>query len=75
MKLPCLTLSISIKQSRADQDDLRRQAEHASALPELLQSLGLDVGRQAIIRRDAATFALYTDLDVYRLTFGYVGHR
>ena len=29
-------------------------------------SLGLDVGRQAIIRRDAATFALYTLTDGYR---------
>ena len=55
--------SISIKHSRPEQDDLRRQAEHASALPELLQTLGLDVGQQAIIRRDAATFALYTLTD------------
>jgi phage replication-related protein YjqB (UPF0714/DUF867 family) len=56
--------SISIKRSRADQGDLRRQGEHASVLPDLLQTLGLDVGRQAIIRRDdAATFALYTLTD------------
>ena len=55
--------SISIKQSRAEQGDLRRQAEHASALPDLLQTLGLGVGQQAIIRRDPATFALYTLTD------------
>ena len=55
--------SISIKQSRPEQDDLRRQAEHASALPELLQTLDLDFGQQAMIRRDAATFALYTLTD------------
>ena len=55
--------SISIKQSRADQGDLRRHREHASVLPDLLPTLGLDVGQQAIIRRDAATFALYTLTD------------
>jgi len=55
--------SISIRQSRPDQGDLRRQGEHASVLPDLLQTLGLDVGRQAIIRRDPATFALYTLTD------------
>ena len=55
--------SISIRQSRPDQGDLRRQGEHASVLPDLLQTLGLDVGRQAIIRRDAARFALYTLTD------------
>ena len=55
--------SITIRQSRADQDDLRQHGEHASVLPELLLPLGLDVGRQAIIRRDAATFALYTLTD------------
>jgi phage replication-related protein YjqB (UPF0714/DUF867 family) len=52
--------SISIKQSRPDQDDLRQKAEHASALPDFLLAQGLDVGRQAIIRRDADRFALYT---------------
>jgi phage replication-related protein YjqB (UPF0714/DUF867 family) len=55
--------SISIKQSRADQGDLRRHREHASVLPDLLPTLGLDVGQQAIIRRDPATFALYTLTD------------
>ena len=55
--------SISIKRSRPDQDDLRRHEEHASGLPDLLQSLGLDVGRQGIIRRDADRFALYTLTD------------
>ncbi len=55
--------SISIRRSRPDQGDLRRQGEHASVLPDLLQPLGLDVGRQAIIRRDNATFALYTLTD------------
>ena len=55
--------SISIRRSRPDQGDLRRHGEHASVLPDLLPTLGLDVGRQAIIRRDAATFALYTLTD------------
>jgi phage replication-related protein YjqB (UPF0714/DUF867 family) len=55
--------SILVKQSRPDQADLRRRAEHASALPDLLRTLGLDVGGQAIIRRDLATFALYTLTD------------
>jgi phage replication-related protein YjqB (UPF0714/DUF867 family) len=55
--------SISIRRSRADQDDLRRHGEHASVLPDLLQILGLEVGRQAIIGRDATTFALYTLTD------------
>jgi phage replication-related protein YjqB (UPF0714/DUF867 family) len=54
---------ISIQRSRPDQGDLCRHGEHASALPDLLQTLGLDVGRQAIIRRDADTFALYTLTD------------
>jgi phage replication-related protein YjqB (UPF0714/DUF867 family) len=52
--------SVSIRSSRRDQGDLRRHEEHASARPDLLLPLGLGVGRQAIIRRDAATFALYT---------------
>ncbi len=51
---------ITVRLSRPDQDDLRGHAEHASALPELMQAVGLDVGRQAIIRRDVDTFALYT---------------
>jgi len=55
--------SISIKRSRPDQCDLRRHGEHASGSPDLLQTLGLDVGQQAIIRRDADTFALYTLTD------------
>lgn len=57
--------SISIKTSRRDQDDLRSHPEHASALPDLVQTLGTDVGRQAIIARDseADTFALYTLTD------------
>ncbi len=55
--------SISIKQSRSDQGDLRHKAERASALPDFLHAQGLDVGRQAIIRRDADTFALYTLTD------------
>jgi phage replication-related protein YjqB (UPF0714/DUF867 family) len=55
--------SISIKSSRRDQGDLRTHREHASGRPDLLQTLGLDVGRQAIIRRDADTFALYTLTD------------
>ena len=32
--------SISIKQSRADQGDLRGHREHASVLPDLLPTLG-----------------------------------
>jgi phage replication-related protein YjqB (UPF0714/DUF867 family) len=55
--------SISIKSSRRDQGDLRTHPEHASGSPGLLQTLGLDVGRQAIIRRAADTFALYTLAD------------
>lgn len=54
---------ITIKQSRSGQDDLRRHQEHASARPDFLKALGLDVGRQAIIRRDADRFALYTLTD------------
>jgi phage replication-related protein YjqB (UPF0714/DUF867 family) len=56
-------VSISVRLSRADQADLREHAEHASALPDLLRTVGLDVGRQAIIRRDVDTFALYTLTD------------
>lgn len=55
--------SISIKQSRSDQGDLRQKAEHASALPVFLRAQGLEVGRQAILRRDADRFALYTLTD------------
>jgi phage replication-related protein YjqB (UPF0714/DUF867 family) len=55
--------SISIKQSRPEQGDLRLSAEHASALPDFLRAQGLDVGRQATIRRDADRFALYTLTD------------
>jgi phage replication-related protein YjqB (UPF0714/DUF867 family) len=55
--------SITIKRPRPEQGDLRRHGEHASVLPDLLQTLGLDVGRQAIIRRDDARFALYTLTD------------
>ena len=54
---------ISIRQSRAGQDDLRRQREHASVRPDFAAALGLDVGRQAIIRRDDGRFALYTLTD------------
>jgi phage replication-related protein YjqB (UPF0714/DUF867 family) len=55
--------SILVRSSRADQGDLRRHREHASAMPDLLQTIGLEVGRQAIVRRDAETFALYTLTD------------
>jgi phage replication-related protein YjqB (UPF0714/DUF867 family) len=55
--------SISIKVSRPDQGDLRRHREHASGLPDFLRTLGLDVGRQAIVKRDADAFALYTLTD------------
>jgi len=51
---------ISARRSRLAQSDLRAHAEHASALPELLHSIGMDAGQQAIIRRDGGTFALYT---------------
>ena len=54
---------ISVRLSRPDQDDLREHAEHASALPDLMTSVGLDVGRQAVIRRGVDTFALYTLTD------------
>jgi phage replication-related protein YjqB (UPF0714/DUF867 family) len=55
--------TIVIKQPRPEQDDLRKHREHASARRDLLPALGLDVGRQAIIRRDADRFALYTLTD------------
>jgi phage replication-related protein YjqB (UPF0714/DUF867 family) len=55
--------SVSIKSSRPDQGDLCRHREHASAMPDFLQALGLGVGRQAIIRRDTDRFALYTLTD------------
>jgi len=51
---------VTIRRSRPEQDDLRRHGEHVSAGPELLQPLGLDVGEQVVIGRDAARFALYT---------------
>ena len=54
---------ISVRLSRPGQDDLREHAEHASALPDLMTSVGLDVGRQAVIRRGVDTFALYTLTD------------
>ena len=54
---------IWVRVSRRDQDDLPGHAEHASAVPELMQAVGLDVGRQAVIRRDVDTFALYTLTD------------
>jgi phage replication-related protein YjqB (UPF0714/DUF867 family) len=54
---------ISVRLSRPDQDDLRANAEHASAAPELMRAVGLDVGRQALIRREVDTFALYTLTD------------
>jgi phage replication-related protein YjqB (UPF0714/DUF867 family) len=70
--------SIAVRRSRPDQSDLRERAEHASAVPDLLQSIGLDLGRQAVIRRDAETFALYTltdagterSLDIVRMGLG-----
>jgi hypothetical protein len=49
--------SVSINSSRPDQGDLCRHAAHASVVPDLARTLGLDAGRQAIIRRDADTFA------------------
>jgi phage replication-related protein YjqB (UPF0714/DUF867 family) len=52
---------ITIKQS--DQADLAKHREHASVRPDFAASLGLGVGRQAIIRRDAGRFALYTLTD------------
>jgi phage replication-related protein YjqB (UPF0714/DUF867 family) len=54
---------ISIARSRSDQCDLRRRREHACARAELVQSLGLDLGQQVIIRRDPDTLALYTLTD------------
>ena len=56
---------ISVRLSRPDQGDLREHAEHASALPGLLRTVGLDVGRQAIIRRDLDTFALYASRSIH----------
>src|SRR6476619_3679469 len=58
---------ISVRLSRPGQDDLREHAEHASALPDLMTSVGLDVGRQAVIRRGVDTFALYTLTDAGRM--------
>ena len=55
--------SVSVRWSRRDQGDLRARAEHASALPDMLQTVGLGVGRQAVVRRDVDTFALYTLTD------------
>ncbi len=52
--------SVSVRRSRPDQGDLRGRAEHASARPDLLRAVGLDVGRQAVVRRDSDSFALYT---------------
>jgi len=54
---------VLIEKARREQDDLCRHREHASARPDFLQALGLDVGRQAMIRRDADSFALYTIID------------
>jgi phage replication-related protein YjqB (UPF0714/DUF867 family) len=54
---------VAVRLSQPGQGDLREHAEHASAVPDLLQSVGLEVGRQAIIRRDVDTFALYTLTD------------
>jgi phage replication-related protein YjqB (UPF0714/DUF867 family) len=54
---------ISIRQAKSDQDDLRKHREHASVRPDFAAALGLDVGRQAIIRRDDDRFALYTLTD------------
>jgi phage replication-related protein YjqB (UPF0714/DUF867 family) len=55
--------AVSIKRSRSDQADLRNHREHASVRPDFAAALGLDVGRQAIIRRDDGRFALYTLTD------------
>jgi phage replication-related protein YjqB (UPF0714/DUF867 family) len=55
--------AVSIKQARSDQDDLRKHRERASVRPDFAATLGLDVGRQAILRRDADRFALYTLVD------------
>ena len=54
---------VSITRSRADQADLRSHKEHASARRALVQALGIDVGRQVIVRRDDDRFALYTLTD------------
>ena len=51
---------ISVRRARWEQSDLLAQAEHASALPDLLHSIGLGAGHQAIVRRDGGEFALYT---------------
>jgi phage replication-related protein YjqB (UPF0714/DUF867 family) len=56
-------VSVTVRRSRSDQADLREHAEHASAPPDLLRSVGLEVGRQAIVRRDPDTVALYTLID------------
>jgi len=55
--------TVSITRPRSEQGDLDQHREHASADPELLRPLGLEVGRQAIIRRNDSTFALYTLTD------------
>jgi phage replication-related protein YjqB (UPF0714/DUF867 family) len=51
---------ISVRRPRPDQSDLRRHAEHASALPDLLHAIGLDADQQGIIRHESGAFALYT---------------
>jgi phage replication-related protein YjqB (UPF0714/DUF867 family) len=54
---------ISIARSGSDQCELRQPPEHASARADLVHALGLDLGQQVIIRRDADRFALYTLTD------------
>lgn len=54
---------VVVRQSRPDQDDLRARHEHAAVRPDFAAALGLDVGHQAIVRRDADRFALYTLTD------------
>ncbi len=56
-------LPISVRAPRPDREGLVRRREHAAARPDFLRAAGLDVGRQAIIRRDAGQFALYTLTD------------
>jgi phage replication-related protein YjqB (UPF0714/DUF867 family) len=51
---------ISVRRARREQSDVRAHAEHASAHSDVLHSVGLDAGQQAIIRRDSGEFALYT---------------
>ena len=55
--------AISISQPQSDQGDLDSHREHASVRSDFAAALGLDVGRQAIIRRDDGRFALYTLTD------------